>query len=205
MKTVETCFFFYASSLRFLSDESPKQSDQNRVMESKQKFFRGSHQFWMMSDEFWIISSKTPFIQTTPESLTNYQEFWKKPSMQTIRVRSFKRFDGPQGNLDLKISDRKVKLLDGFFKQKSRPSRNGPVSFRSTSFLCTKKLKESFSDNFNNHLLIMNPLFQMGFYTVNSISFPSYQGGGVEKGCVSISMNSPVIPRFHGPELGFLV
>ena len=139
------------------------------------------------------------------ESLTNYQEFWKKPSMQTIRVRSFKRFDGPQGNLDLKISDRKVKLLDGFFKQKSRPSRNGPVSFRSTSFLCTKKLKESFSDNFNNHLLIMNPLFQMGFYTVNSISFPSYQGGGVEKGCVSISMNSPIIPRSHGPVLGFLV
>ena len=56
------------------------------------------------------------------ESLTNYQEFWKKPSMQTIRIRSFKRFDfkrfdGPQGNLDLKISDRKVKLLDGQTKK----------------------------------------------------------------------------------------
>ena len=48
--------------------ESPKQSDQNKVMESKQNFFRGSHQFWMMSDEFWIISLKTPFIQTTPKS-----------------------------------------------------------------------------------------------------------------------------------------
>ena len=47
--------------------ESPKQSDQNKVMESKQHFFRGSHQFWMMGDEFWIISLKTPFIQTTPK------------------------------------------------------------------------------------------------------------------------------------------
>ena len=27
----------------------------------------------------------------------------------------------------------------------------------------------------------MNPLSQMVSYTVNSISFPSYQGGGVEK------------------------
>ena len=76
------------------------------------------------------------------KSLTNCQEFWKKPRMQTIRARSFKRFDGPQGSLDLKISDRKVKLLDGFFKQKNRPSRNELVNFRSTSFLCTKKLKD---------------------------------------------------------------
>ena len=60
-------FFFYASSLRFLSDESPKQSDQNKVMESNQHFFRGSHQFWMMSDEFWIISSKQHLtIRTSP-------------------------------------------------------------------------------------------------------------------------------------------
>jgi len=51
----------------------------------------------------------------------------------------------------------------------------------------------------------MNSLSQMVFYAVNSISFPSYQGGGVEKGCVSIFLNSLVIPRFHGPELGFLV
>lgn len=27
----------------------------------------------------------------------------------------------------------------------------------------------------------------------------------MEKGCVSISLNSLIIPRFHVPELGFLV
>ena len=54
--------------------ESPKQSDQNKVIESKQHFFRGFHQFWMMSNEFWIISIMCEPTSTRSQSLvTKYQ------------------------------------------------------------------------------------------------------------------------------------
>ena len=66
-KQVKSIFIFGLHHSVFWVIESPKQDDQNQVMESKQNVFRGSHQFWMMSDEFWIISLKTHCIQTTPK------------------------------------------------------------------------------------------------------------------------------------------
>ena len=68
-KQVKFVFIFGLHHSVFLVIESPKQDDQNQVMESKQNVFRGSHQFWMMSDEFWIRSLKTHCIQTTPKFL----------------------------------------------------------------------------------------------------------------------------------------
>ena len=64
-KQVKSVFIFGLHHSVFWVIESPKQDDQNQVMESKQNVFRGPHQFWMMSDEFWIISLKTHCIQTT--------------------------------------------------------------------------------------------------------------------------------------------
>ena len=75
----------------------------------------------------------------------------------------------------------------------------------SISFLSTEQLYKAFFNNICYLIRLMHPIIRAIKDFFYPISFPSDNGRGVKKGGISISKNSPIVSRFGGLKIMFLL
>ena len=75
----------------------------------------------------------------------------------------------------------------------------------STSFLSTEQLYKAISNHICYLIRLMHPITRAINDFFYPISFPFDNGRGMKKGSISIAKNSPIVSRFGGPKIMFLL